>query len=342
MVIFVTDVGQYWNDKNPLLEKYAENVVMVCIKGKKVTDKYNCVVVKEKTAGLGMLDYSTLSVEFQGLKKMKEILKSYCLKEENIVFLADSEPQSLYPYVVLKDELDLKRIHLWCIKPLKFEARYKNEAYEELLQDISKIHSLCHLELNMMLRDLDRKTILNEFNEYVLNRLNLILPSALYEIENTIKKEEKYYFDIKKCKYIRVTLGYEEIIKSNRVEELSKKECIDEQVLNKEVVESLYPRVDGKTICGEMKKMRIELANANDIPYEPVECPSMGACAGTCSQCDKELKYLQEQLEKIPREDRIYPEFKIINKKYFRKNDMEKNHMMLGYLTIFNKKDKEE
>lgn len=40
MVIFVTDEGRYWNHENPVLEKYADCVVVVCLNGKKVTDKY--------------------------------------------------------------------------------------------------------------------------------------------------------------------------------------------------------------------------------------------------------------------------------------------------------------
>jgi len=45
MVIFVTDEGRYWNHKNPILEKYVDCVVVVCLNGEKVTDKYRCVKI---------------------------------------------------------------------------------------------------------------------------------------------------------------------------------------------------------------------------------------------------------------------------------------------------------
>lgn len=44
MRIFVTDEGRCWNHENPILEKYAECVVVVCLNGKKVTDKYKCII----------------------------------------------------------------------------------------------------------------------------------------------------------------------------------------------------------------------------------------------------------------------------------------------------------
>ena len=73
-------------------------------------------------------------------------------------------------------------------------------------------------------------------------------------------------------------------------------------------MEQLYPRLDGKKICEHMKNLRIQLARVNDIPYEPVNCPSTGPCAGTCEQCDMEIRYLQAMLQKKEEKERIYPE----------------------------------
>lgn len=57
MIIFVTDEGSFWNHENPVLEKYAEYVVVVCLNGKKVTDKYRCIISPyEYTKRLGMTD----------------------------------------------------------------------------------------------------------------------------------------------------------------------------------------------------------------------------------------------------------------------------------------------
>ena len=45
-------------------------------------------------------------------------------------------------------------------------------------------------------------------------------------------------------------------------------------------------------------------------------CPSTGPCAGTCQQCDMELKYLQKELQKIPQDERVYPKFKVKKRNY--------------------------
>lgn len=82
---------------------------------------------------------------------------------------------------------------------------------------------------------------------------------------------------------------------------------IDAEYHNRVEVERLNPRVDGKKICEQLKQMRIAVAKANNISYTPVNCQSNGPCAGTCEQCDRELRYLKEQLDKLPKELRIFP-----------------------------------
>ena len=53
----------------------------------------------------------------------------------------------------------------------------------------------------------------------------------------------------------------------------------------------------GKDKCAYMKKLRIELAEKYNIPYEPKVCTYKGDdCLGTCKVCDKELKYLTENI----------------------------------------------
>lgn len=334
MVIFVTDEGRYWNHENPLLERYAECVVVVCLNGKKVTDKYSCVVVQEEPhMGLGMTDYSVLSSKFRALKSMQKVLRHKYSYHDDIVFLADAEPQSLYPYLVLKDDETFNKMHLWCMSPWRFEGRHRRDAYEELLQDTDKLDSLCYIDSDMLLEKMDRKTTIPEVNKYGMEWLNSMLPSALYEIENNMKWDERYYFDTKKGRYICTDLGYEKVIKAKtiankEVEEFNPYRRImrlglliepdfpDEGDSAKDAVERLHPRVDGKNICEEMKKLRLELAAANGIAYSPVQCPSTGPCAGTCQQCDIELNYIQKQLQKIPKEDRVYPQFKVMKKTY--------------------------
>lgn len=52
----------------------------------------------------------------------------------------------------------------------------------------------------------------------------------------------------------------------------------------------------GKSICRQLKMVRMKIASANDIEYTPSECHHKGECAGTCPRCEYEVKYLEHQL----------------------------------------------
>ena len=53
----------------------------------------------------------------------------------------------------------------------------------------------------------------------------------------------------------------------------------------------------GRTICKVLKDVRQKIANENGISYHPEECHHKGECTGTCSGCEKEIRYLEEQLK---------------------------------------------
>ena len=53
----------------------------------------------------------------------------------------------------------------------------------------------------------------------------------------------------------------------------------------------------GRTICKVLKDVRQKIANENGISYHPEECHHKGECTGTCPGCDKEIRYLEEQLK---------------------------------------------
>ena len=52
----------------------------------------------------------------------------------------------------------------------------------------------------------------------------------------------------------------------------------------------------GKNICETLKGIRREIAQANDIDYNPAECHHEGDCAGTCPKCESETRWLERQL----------------------------------------------
>lgn len=81
--------------------------------------------------------------------------------------------------------------------------------------------------------------------------------------------------------------------------------------MNVKLICKSIPREDGKKICKELKKMRKALADANGIKFEITECYVKGTCAGTCPACDMELLKLQHEMNKIPKDKRVYPQFMI-------------------------------
>ena len=57
----------------------------------------------------------------------------------------------------------------------------------------------------------------------------------------------------------------------------------------------------GRHTCNTLKAIRKQIAEANEIEYEPVECTHEGDCAGTCPACEAEVRYLEGELSKRSR-----------------------------------------
>ena len=54
----------------------------------------------------------------------------------------------------------------------------------------------------------------------------------------------------------------------------------------------------GRHTCNTLKAIRKQIAEANEIEYEPQECTHEGECAGTCPACEAEVRYLESELIK--------------------------------------------
>lgn len=52
----------------------------------------------------------------------------------------------------------------------------------------------------------------------------------------------------------------------------------------------------GKAICDVLKRIRLMVAEANEIEYCPDECTQKSNCPGTCPKCETELRLLTEEL----------------------------------------------
>ena len=54
----------------------------------------------------------------------------------------------------------------------------------------------------------------------------------------------------------------------------------------------------GRHICNTLKAIRKQIAEANEIKYEPRECHHEGDCAGTCPACEAEVRYLEGEISR--------------------------------------------
>ena len=56
--------------------------------------------------------------------------------------------------------------------------------------------------------------------------------------------------------------------------------------------------MDGKKKCELLKRIRKNIADKNDIDYEPNNCDQQDSCSGSCPKCDAEAEYLLNELKK--------------------------------------------
>ncbi len=309
MRIVVTDVGLIWNHNNPALEQFKDRVLVVCIDGKTVTDKYECFVSPFRWAGLGMDKFGVESRRYRALETVADELEGNLRGCDDILFLTDGQPESLYPFFLFKDRKEFGHLHLWAMSPWRFEGKWRHLAHKEMLSDLSGLSSVLYTDSNDCLSKIDRQTKLGGLFRMVEEGFAALLPQIVDDIQ---KLREKSYFDFSSRSYVPVRDGYDAagLIRSQDVPESA--DVLDypketDQV--KEEAERLPARIDGKKICAYLRELRIELAKENGILFSSPECPSLGSCAGTCAKCDEEAAYLRDRLAEIPEEKRRIPDF---------------------------------
>ncbi len=52
----------------------------------------------------------------------------------------------------------------------------------------------------------------------------------------------------------------------------------------------------GRHICDTLKKVRLDIAQANGIEYHPTPCDHDGECLGTCPACESEVMFLEKEI----------------------------------------------
>lgn len=324
MRIIITDTGNIWNPENPFLEQFRDIILVVCLEGREATNNYQCFVSPYKQVGMGTNNYGAEDQKLKALISVAEKLNYELGYHDDIVFLSDNEPSTLYPYYVLKDLNRYNKLHLITMSPWSFEFRQRKDIYSQMLADLSALRSILYYDSQNVLDAVGKKSTIVQAFDYARNYLGELMPNFLNGIYKM--KRESYFFDFASNAYIPLQDGFDKI-------DLGKKDKLDKEInfpisrkfatlglivplsypedkeYVKEEIEKPTARLDGKKVCNILREQRIRFAEANHIPFRSEPCPSIGPCAGTCEKCDMELKYLTKQIKKIPEEQRIYPKF---------------------------------
>lgn len=330
MYIVVTDCGHFWNHENPILKKYKESVIVVCLNGKKVTDEYRCFVspykMEEHSLFVGQEIYGTSSEKYRALESVSDKLVGTFGYHEKVLFLTDNNSESLYPFLLCIGKNKYMSTHLCAISPLLYNWEGNIDYVTYVMNEHPSLKSLFYIDM----AEFFNKDVEYESYDIIEARMNDYFAENFPRILNGIHKlRERSYFDFASMSYVPLTDGFEKIDVSNKektVDEIDFDITPQVWMLGRVALheypskepyiirntEQLTARIDGKKICNILREQRIRLAQENNIPFESEECPSIGPCAGTCKKCDSEAAYLREQLEKIPYEERIYPQFDVL------------------------------
>lgn len=330
MYIVVTDCGYFWNNENPILKKYKESVIVVCLNGQKVTDEYRCFVspykMKEGNIFVGQEIHGPESEKYKALESVSKKLINAFGYHEDVLFLTDDNSESLYPFLIYNEKNKYNSTHLCAISPYIFDWGGYDKLVPYIMNKNKYLKSLFYIDMDEFF-DINN---LHEEYSIIEARMNDYFEKNFSRILNGIHKlRERSYFDFTSMSYVPLADGFEKIDISNKEKtadeidfditpKMSLLGCVafpDYPSKKPYIIkrtEQLTARIDGKKICNILREHRISLARANNIPFESVECPSMGPCAGTCRKCDGEAAFLRDELEKIPPEKRVYPQFDVL------------------------------
>ncbi len=324
MRLVLTDTGTLWKHDNPILEQFKDIVLVVCLNGKPVTDKYECFVVPNDDSAENSGRYTTDDKRLTALASVGIKLNQRLRYHNQIVFLTDNDPSTLYPFYILKDLNKYNSLHLITASPWDFDGLRKKQFYYQMLSDLSSLSSLLFYDSDLAGKACEETTTIGSLCGYI----RTFFESNLIRILNGIYENQynETYFDFSSMSYIPIHEGFEKVIQNKSTVPYDEVQfpvyrslCTlglaipcsypDKEKRVKEGIERLTLRTDGKRICNELREQRILLAEANHIPFESEECPSVGPCGGTCQKCDKEARYLYLQMQKIPQDKRIYPQY---------------------------------
>ena len=148
MRVIITDTAFIWNHDNPVLDAFKDVLLVVCLEGKAVTDKYECFVSPYKHVGMGIDKFGVDDQQYKALESVADDLNRNLQFHDDILFLTDGNPESLYPFYVIKDRNEYNSLHLCTVSPWKFEGKRRIQEHKDLLSDLSQLTSILYIDSN--------------------------------------------------------------------------------------------------------------------------------------------------------------------------------------------------
>lgn len=179
MRIIITDTAFIWNHENPILEQLKDVILVVCLEGKRVSNQYECFISPYLFIGMGIDKFGIESQKYKALESVADDLNRELGYHDEILFLTDGNPESLYPFYVIKDRNEFNRLHLCAISPWKFESNRRIIAHKQLLSDLSQLKSILYIDSNDYLSKLDKYDTMKELMQKVSEDYEALLPRIM-------------------------------------------------------------------------------------------------------------------------------------------------------------------
>ena len=346
MKIIISYPNIFWDINMKCMEKLEKNIILLQYEQVQKIDSVHTIDVSVRTCGLGQdPGRNRGGRQYAEVKKHLPEILQYIKSGEDVLVLADTDPQSVIIFDLLRTMTDSKnfKLHFWGITPFRFEAKHRKITYLDLLEGNGRVKSLHVKDADDFLKIVDRRTTMPQMLEKIRDYLEAEFSGVLAAI-SAFKAGSTYFYDNLSERYVDANLSLEK----NKEERCTgdsyildgeKSNQYDLSAGAKELIGQPVVRRNGRVICRKLRQLRMEFAKANKIPFESKECGYEGACAGTCEKCDNELRGLYDMISAHPEKIPVYPHADI-EKEWEKSGTLDPGHMM-GFLQMKEKPLKE-
>lgn len=167
-------------------------LLIVCIEGKAVTDKYECFVSPYEHVDEGIDKFGVEDPRYKALKSVAGDLNGFLGYHDDVLFLTDGNPESLYPFYVIKDRNKYNDLHLCTVSPWRIGDKRRIKVHEDLLSDLSSLTSILYIDSDKYLDNAVKDATMKDVMQKVENDYVALLPTVVNSIGDL---DGKYYFD---------------------------------------------------------------------------------------------------------------------------------------------------